>query len=260
MVRQGDESIFLAVVVARSRDGQIVLEMGFGFHAFIDMSDRSDDSSLNSDDAQFLVDSFEVEAYFCWYFLFYLGMLLPIAILLFFDYNVVVGMAASDDFLKWMIYFTLILYVAVALRGSSALIGERMKNKSKEIYEVRPYLDNPNLSCQGCGIIRLFRATHCPFCKTCIAKHSRHSIVFGSCIGAANEMLCIFFFFFLWISLNTILIKFWWGNSYGFLTKLMFYLLNIPLCWMSFGEFMQFFVFVLFCLFRIMCMELLSRN
>ena len=116
------------------------------------------------------------------------------------------------------------------------------------------------MSCQGCGIIRLFRATHCPFCKTCIAKHSRHSIVFGGCIGAANEMLCVLFFFMLWCSLNMMLLVFFWGNGYGFLTRLMFYLLNVPLCWMSFNEFLQFFVFVIIGLYRIMFMELRSRN
>ena len=91
------------------------------------------------------------------------------------------------------------------------------------------------MSCQACQIVRLFRATHCPFCKTCIAKHSRHSVVFGSCIGAANEMLCLFFFFFLGLTLNLIIIRFWNSNTYGMLTKLMFYLLNIPLCWMSYN-------------------------
>ena len=111
------------------------------------------------------------------------------------------------------------------------------------------------MNCQECGIIRLFRAAHCPYCKTCIAKHSRHSIVFGSCIGAANEMLCLLFFFFLGLSLNIIVIRFWHGTSYGFLTKIMFYLLNIPLCWMSYNEFLQFFVFVKLFLCRIISME-----
>ena len=47
----------------------------------------------------------------------------------------------------------------------------------------------------------MFRATHCPFCKVCVAKHSRHSLVFGSCIGAANEFLCTLFFLSLTLTL-----------------------------------------------------------
>lgn len=157
----------------------------------------------------------------------------------------VVGVAATDGFLKWMIYLTVGLYVLTGLRGYSGLNGENMKARSKEIYEIRPYLENPQMNCQSCGIIRVFRATHCPFCKDCVAKHSRHSIVFGSCIGAANEFLCTLFFLFLSLTLGVVLSRFWYLSSYGMLTKVMFYLLNVPLCWMSFNEFLQFFVFVL---------------
>ena len=50
---QGDEDIFLAVVVAWGGGGQVVLEVGTGFHAFIDMPGTSDVSSYNSDDDKF---------------------------------------------------------------------------------------------------------------------------------------------------------------------------------------------------------------
>ena len=49
-------------------------------------------------------------------------------------------MADTDALLKMMVYLTMFLYVMVALRGSSVLKGERMEKKSKEIFEVRPYL------------------------------------------------------------------------------------------------------------------------
>lgn len=91
------------------------------------------------------------------------------------------------------------------------------------------------MKCQGCDIVRLFRAAHCPFCKTCIAKHSRHSVIFGSCIGAANEMLCLIFFLCMGLSLNLTILRFFHVTSYGLLTKIMFYALNVPLCWNSYG-------------------------
>ena len=50
---QGNKGIFLAVVVAWGGGGQVVLEVGTGFHAFIDMPGTSDVSSYNSDDDKF---------------------------------------------------------------------------------------------------------------------------------------------------------------------------------------------------------------
>lgn len=116
----------------------------------------------------------------------YQGLFFPLLFLLFFNINVVVGVAAVDQLLRIMSATTLILYFLVGLRGNSRLNTDSMKNKTKEIVEVRPYLQNPQMNCQACGIIRLFRSIHCPMCKTCVAKHSRHSLVFGSCIGASN--------------------------------------------------------------------------
>ena len=58
-------------------------------------------------------------------------MLLPIAILLFFNYNVVVGVASSDSTLKYSIYTTILMYVLTSLRGGSMLKNDRMRNKSK---------------------------------------------------------------------------------------------------------------------------------
>ena len=111
------------------------------------------------------------------------------------------------------------------------------------------------MNCQACQIPRMFRSTHCPFCKVCVAKHSRHSLVFGNCIGAANELLCALFFLSLALTLGLILYHFWQTSTYGLLTKIMFYSLNVSLFWMSFNEFLQFFVFVSIFLFRITVME-----
>lgn len=99
------------------------------------------------------------------------------------------------------------------------------------------------MNCQACQIPRMFRSTHCPFCKVYVAKHSRHSLVFGNCIGAANELLCALFFLSLALTLGLILYHFWQTSTYGLLTKIMFYSLNVSLFWMSFNEFLQFFVF-----------------
>ena len=120
---------------------------------------------------------------------------------------------------------------------------------------MRPYLENPAMNCQQCKIVRMFRATHCPFCNTCVAKHSRHSVVFGSCIGAANELLCVLFFMSLTVTLGVIVASFWETNTYGLLTKIIFYLMNVPFCWLSLAESAGFIVFVRMSLCRTMSME-----
>lgn len=119
-----------------------------------------------------------------------------------------------------------------------------MRRKTKEIFDLRPYLDNPNSTCGGCGIIRYYRSMHCPFCKSCIAKHSRHSILFGVCIGAANELFALLFFLSLFLTQAGVL---WLFShlSYGIITKVLFYLMNGAFCWMSFTEFAKLAILVI---------------
>ena len=114
--------------------------MGFGLHAFSDLPGSPNDSALNPDDDKFRLDSLQTQTHPLRYLSLNSGMFFPICILLFFNYNVVVGMADTDSLLKMMVYITMFLYLMVALRGSSVLKGERMEKKSKEIFEVRPYL------------------------------------------------------------------------------------------------------------------------
>ena len=116
------------------------------------------------------------------------------------------------------------------------------------------------MSCTQCGIVRVFRAFHCPFCKTCVPKHSRHSIVWGSCIGASNQLLAMGFFLILSLVLGDAIYGFYLKGSYGIITKVMFYLLNGSLCWISTNEFLQLFIFVIVDLVRTLYMERLSRN
>ncbi len=42
------------------------------------------------------------------------------------------------------------------------------------------------MKCSNCKILKTFRAFHCPMCKICVPKFSRHSLAFGTCIGAGN--------------------------------------------------------------------------
>lgn len=94
---------------------------------------------------------------------------------------------------------------------------------------------------------------HCPFCKSCVAKHSRHSVVFGVCVGASNEFFAILFFLLFWITQMTILFLFFQAGTYGIITKIMFYAMNGSLCWMAFTEFAALTMFVLIALCRISC-------
>lgn len=68
------------------------------------------------------------------------------------------------------------------------------------------------------------------------------------------------FFLSLTITLGLIIALFYKGSTYGMLTKFMFYLLNVPLYWMSFTEFMQFLVFVNLNILRILSMESPNKN
>lgn len=55
------------------------------------------------------------------------GMFIPIIILMFFNYNVVVGIAGNDNLLKGSMYLTAFVYLLAALRGSSVLNKPEMK-------------------------------------------------------------------------------------------------------------------------------------
>lgn len=164
------------------------------------------------------------------------GLFFPLAFLFFFNLNVVVGISEENDFLSLLIYLTLGCYILVALRGSGTLSNDQNKQRSKTALQSRPYLEHPQMSCQPCAIIKAFRAFHCPVCKTCVPKFTRHSLVFASCIGAANELLaCLFFgvfggveFYILWVFLTQ--------TSYGLVTQVMFCWLNGFLCWESLCE------------------------
>lgn len=72
-------------------------------------------------------------------------------------------------------------------------------------------------------------------CKTCIPKFTRHSLVFGVCIGAANELLSLLFFMSMTMLSSYSLYKFSQLISlFGIITIAMFYLLNVAIVWMSF--------------------------
>lgn len=172
------------------------------------------------------------------------GLFFPILFLLFFNFNVVVGIGHENPLLRGLIWVTLAAYLLVGLRGSGEIGNAEGREKSKQIYSVRPYLENPNSSCNPCGIVRFYRSMHCPFCKSCVAKHSRHSVVFGICVGAANEFYALIFFLLFWLTQLVSLSLFFHAASYGLLTKLMFYSMNGTLCWMAFTEFITLALFV----------------
>lgn len=111
------------------------------------------------------------------------------------------------------------------------------------------------MSCSACNVIRLYRSSHCPICKSCIAKTSRHSVVFGICIGAANELVCLLFFLSLFVTESYLLYIFAVGNTYSIITRVMFYLLNMSICWLSLVEFATLLILVMMLLFRTLDME-----
>jgi hypothetical protein len=69
-------------------------------------------------------------------------------------------------------------------------------------------------------------------------------VVFGICIGAANEFFALLFFLLFWVTQLVILWLFFKAGTYGLITKIMFSLMNGAFCWMSFTEFAKLAVFV----------------
>lgn len=106
------------------------------------------------------------------------------------------------------------------------------------------------LICPQCKVLKIFRAFHCPICKVCITKFTRHSLAFGSCIGSTNELLAWTFFFSLTVAEFLTILAFFNDTNYGFITNIMFYLLNIYIFWISFVEMSIIFVMVIFLLYE----------
>ena len=67
-------------------------------------------------------------------------MFFPILFLLFFNFNVVVGIGHDDLLLRGMIWTTMIFFTLAGLRGSGELNNSEAKEKSRYIYSIRPYL------------------------------------------------------------------------------------------------------------------------
>lgn len=101
------------------------------------------------------------------------------------------------------------------------------------------------LNCPQCKILKLFRAFHCPMCKVCITKFTRHSLAFGSCIGSTNELLAWAFFFCLSVAEFFTISAFFNESDYGLITNIMFYALNVYIFWISFVEMSTIFVMVI---------------
>ena len=114
------------------------------------------------------------------------GLFFPLMFLLFFNYNVAVGIGHQNDLLKGMIATTLALYLLVGLRGSGRHRNEKAQQFTEKVLEMRPYLNNPQMLCNKCKVLKVYRTMHCPACDSCIKKHTRHSLIFGRCIGAPN--------------------------------------------------------------------------
>ena len=70
---------------------------------------------------------------------------------------------------------------------------------------------NPEIKkgkCEFCGVIRICRSTHCPFCNKCVKKFQLHSDWFNICIGGNNELVYAVTLFFanLYFFMSTIII------------------------------------------------------
>lgn len=68
------------------------------------------------------------------------GLFFPLLFLLFFNFNVVVGVGHEDPLLRGLVWATLALFLLVGARGSGELNNKESREKTKEIYSIRPYL------------------------------------------------------------------------------------------------------------------------
>jgi hypothetical protein len=102
--------------------------------------------------------------------------------------NVLLGAYAS----------VVLLFILTAIRGNGSLKNIDMQHNSSVLVKKKPFLKNMRSFCDECEVVKGFRTNHCPSCKACIPKYTRHSLVLNQCIGASNEllymmlMLCIF--------------------------------------------------------------------
>lgn len=119
-------SILLAGSASRSRPGSVIWEVGLRLHAFPDLPNAPNGHILNPKHAQFRLDSLPTQTRHCRYTFINSGLFFPIMFLIFFNYNVVVGVSAQNMLLKILSYVTISLFLLVAFRGKSELKGGKL--------------------------------------------------------------------------------------------------------------------------------------
>ncbi len=122
------------------------------------------------------------------------GMFLPMLFVFMINYNYLFPTDTSLTFLSVNassllvgLYSTAVtLFVLTALRGGGSLNTEEMKERTEKLLAEKAYLRNSRMYCSECEVVAGFRSNHCPMCKECVSKHSKHSMVLNSCIGSNN--------------------------------------------------------------------------
>lgn len=113
------------------------------------------------------------------------GMFWPLILLVFLESSIL-KIDFSLSFSSVILVLPVVIYTLVAIRGPGNLATDYNIKRANKAYSIRPYLQNPGLTCSECKILKIFRSNHCPVCKVCVPKFTRHSLVFGTCVGAAN--------------------------------------------------------------------------
>lgn len=114
----------------------------------------------------------------------------------------------QNGFLFGLYSSVVILFTLTAIRGSGNLKNDSMQRYSYDLLKKKPYLKTPKAFCDECEVVRGFRINHCPSCKSCVPKYTRHSLLLNQCIGAGNELLYIAMMMALFLAQLCVLIEF----------------------------------------------------
>ena len=117
-------------------------------------------------------------------------------LLIVYMFNIQYLLSSVDSivFLNAINKFSLRFFVLsiVGLHVHYYFYGDRLFLEKDEELEKFVIKRNPQMmrgKCQGCGVMKVCRSSHCYICNKCVKKFQLHSDWYNICIGANNELL-----------------------------------------------------------------------
>lgn len=154
----------------------------------------------------------------------------------------------QNGFLFGLYSAVVLFFTLAAIRGNGSLKNETMQRYSHDLLKKKPYLKTPRAYCEECEVVKAFRIHHCPSCKSCIPKYTRHSLLLNQCIGAGNEILYLGIVLSLFLAQTWALLEFTIHHrqevEMSLASKVSFYIINIYVCWLALSDVLTIFIYV----------------